>query len=348
MRYINAEDAKKAALQLNGKTDLLGTQKLRVVLDMSYKVYISKADYNILKPQINEAKDRIATAAPGCNIREKVGENYKNVEILCTGRNLKDLQYGRSILEQIFSVEALPNQFVLHFNVLFHKFGQETIKRYNVSLRKDKNTGNMTIMGPEQSRKQAIDYLNSCIQEYLNEQKEHTFVLPKGSLKLLMGKDGKQLFKWTKEYNVWHLRINRKDFTLQFHGMSENAKNFIKRIEEELKNFQKSSTTNIECGICFDDVENPYTLLCGHQYCSICLNSQLESAIANNDIPVKCVTCQTEISIGDCQGILTDSDAQKKMWKAAWRTFLLVNPDLYKPCLTPGCDQIYQFSVSKF
>jgi len=100
------------------------------------------------------------------------------------------------------------------------------------------------------------------------------------------------------------------------------------------------------CGICFMDIEEDeisYQLkLCEHSFHSDCIAMQLSSAAEPGGTrPIKCATCNENISLLDFQDILNSNDKYKQLLLFSVYDDININPMKYKHCPTPDCKQIY-------
>ena len=108
----------------------------------------------------------------------------------------------------------------------------------------------------------------------------------------------------------------------------------------------KGEANVVLCGICFMDIEEneiSYQLkLCTHSFHSDCIAMQLSSAAEPGGTrPIKCATCNGNISLLDFQDILNSSEKYKQLLLFSIYDHINVNPMIYKHCPTPDCKQIY-------
>src|SRR5690606_13532088 len=96
------------------------------------------------------------------------------------------------------------------------------------------------------------------------------------------------------------------------------------------------------CKICLCDVEDGYILqFCSHEFCKVCLISQLVSSVQNNDFPIRCTDCGKPVLIQDIKSLCSGSNLEK-LFQASSRTFISKNQTTFSYCPTPDCTVYYR------
>ena len=116
-----------------------------------------------------------------------------------------------------------------------------------------------------------------------------------------------------------------------------------KKIENKIiKDITSPINTNNEliCNICYDSINDKYTLQCGHYYCKLCLQKFIISCLKNISLfnKIKCLNefCQQEIKDSILEDLL-DEENYEKYKKFQRRITSLSNKKLI-PCPYPNCD----------
>ncbi|EKM49685.1 uncharacterized protein PHACADRAFT_154191 [Phanerochaete carnosa HHB-10118-sp] len=86
------------------------------------------------------------------------------------------------------------------------------------------------------------------------------------------------------------------------------------------------------CPICMSPATAPSALGCGHVYCTECLTHFVRSALESNAFPLRCSGDE-----GQCGAPL--------LLEAAFHAHIEQNPNILRPCKTPGCAQLYSRST---
>jgi len=104
------------------------------------------------------------------------------------------------------------------------------------------------------------------------------------------------------------------------------------------------------CPICYDEVNVPDVLSCGHSYCEACLRHYLISAADSKKFPLVCMgneaTCDSPIAIPIIQRYLTPQRFNRLV-DVVFHTYLDQNSRTFKYCTTPDCTQIYECNTGK-
>ena len=125
----------------------------------------------------------------------------------------------------------------------------------------------------------------------------------------------------------------------------EEAKHHLQRlIRDSLFDASAKDPATVICPICFNEVEYPEALECGHVYCPGCLNDYLTSAADNKTFPIICMgnegTCRIPIALSVLRSFLPHSTF-KRLVEAAVTSYVERNPAEIRYCKTPDCRQTY-------
>lgn len=119
------------------------------------------------------------------------------------------------------------------------------------------------------------------------------------------------------------------------------AKDAVQRASEA----QQPSRTRSMCPICFDEVDCPFTLRCGHAHCRSCLREYLLAATDSRFFPLTCLgegaNCTELIPLSAARGILT-TDEFNAVVNSAYSAFVAKKADEFHHCPTPDCPQVYR------
>jgi len=165
-------------------------------------------------------------------------------------------------------------------------------------------------------------------------------ILP-GTLRALVGKDGKNLQNLQKEHSV-DIDMNLRAQKLLIKGASEAVSQVKILLEALLKISARPvghEPTTKECMVCMEELTKANRIVltaCGHEgTCIDCLKENIK-----HEFPIKCTytSCNSFIVVADILSILSGS--LKDMQNPAILEFLGKNKQRFMNCLTPDCPNI--------
>src|SRR5690606_26086647 len=179
------------------------------------------------------------------------------------------------------------------------------------------------------------------LQQFINQTKQHSekiYPIPKGSVKVLIGKTGRGIQEIKEQCNLITLTINYQKSELFLCGSEKDIEKAIEIINEKLQHFNnKQDDDENVCKICYCDVTDGYILHnCSHEFCRTCLYHQLGSAIQNNTIPIKCAQCGEVLLLQDIKNLVSGTTLEK-LFASSVNAYLAKNTSKYKFCPTPDC-----------
>lgn len=101
------------------------------------------------------------------------------------------------------------------------------------------------------------------------------------------------------------------------------------------------------CAVCWTEPSVPYRTRCNHLYCTECFENQVNAAIAGvkNSLPLLChySSCSRAFGLDELRNTLS-SDRFESLMKSSFESYVRSQPQSFKYCPTPDCDQIYRVS----
>ena len=105
-----------------------------------------------------------------------------------------------------------------------------------------------------------------------------------------------------------------------------------------------------KCEICFEEFDEydglNYELKCGCIIHNICFDDYIKNSIENNNIPILCPNCKSQIHPNFIYDSLINSNNKnliKKFEKFSMNNYLINHKDSYSCCPTPGCEYMFFF-----
>ncbi|KAJ3976763.1 hypothetical protein EV361DRAFT_958414 [Lentinula raphanica] len=277
-----------------------------------------------LRMRINEKpdKDRVFVQVGG-NDAKAVGMLKVRIENLAAGEKLGvwhrsfDTDFGRSFLRDLLQVTKA---------LVIPDWRLKTVKAYGDPAAIEK-------------AREAID------QEIVRlAGLEYTVTLKRESVRFFV----QQGIAYLKE------RFGEENVTLSISGLprvtirgGEDARHALYSLIEQSRTQVVLSGndrgSSLSCPICLDDVSVPVQLGCGHEYCSACLHHFFAADVKN--FPIVCLgdelRCGQPIALPTIQRFLTEPQFNALL-ESAFLQYVERNPELFKYCPTPACEQLYR------
>ncbi|KIY49309.1 hypothetical protein FISHEDRAFT_20366, partial [Fistulina hepatica ATCC 64428] len=184
---------------------------------------------------------------------------------------------------------------------------------------------------------------------------EYTVPLKRSAVKFFV-QQGVQNLKSTFGDDKASLDLTVTPCTLTVRG-GEDIRHAVQQliIQASTASLSPSKSRKVaSCPICYDTVEAPVELGCGHVYCTVCLRHYLLSAQDTKKFPLTCVAsvskkslCSCAIPIPTIQRFLPPTQFEHLL-EVAFTHHVEQNPQVYKYCKTPDCVQIYRWNDPKF
>ena len=224
--------------------------------------------------------------------------------------------------------------------------------KWGAKVHYDPNNKTVAIFGPKSSRREAMvrlleDLKQLPVPERVHVDKDHV-VIP--LLKLIMQTYKSDFSDLCGEIKAKGLSWNHKENCFLVWGSKESAAALSSKVTElcsmleELARPSEGST----CSACLCSVEEELVELtmCGHQYCTSCLDLHVDIAIRDRNLPVSCVA-------HECEELLLMNDVIDACARAGGGTRHLLDASvrLYiaqqgkespiAHCRTPDCPAVY-------
>jgi len=210
-----------------------------------------------------------------------------------------------------------------------------------------KNIGKL--FGNEKSIEKVQKILKSNFDK-LTSQYKIISLKGKNIFSLLINK----MAKWKEIYEKFSKKLDilpkfsQKQLRIQ--GLPEEILLFEKELDQYISASSISTCLkNTEtCGICFGEITECYLLeMCRHKFCQVCLSEMFENASQDfSQFPLKCITCQTPISLQDISEI-AGPELLKLLYKRSLENYIQQNKQIYKFCPVPECGQVMKLNNAK-
>ena len=224
--------------------------------------------------------------------------------------------------------------------------------KWGAKVHYDPNNQTLATFGPKSSRREALvrlleDLKQLPVPERVHVDKDHV-VIP--LLKLIMQTYKSDLSDLCGEIKAKGLSWNYKENCFLVWGSKESAAALSSKVTELCSMLEESArpSEGSTCSACLCSVEEELVELtmCGHQYCTSCLDLHVDIAIRDRNLPVNCVA-------HECEELLLMNDVIDACARAGGGTRHLLDASvrLYiaqqgkespiAHCRTPDCPAVY-------
>ena len=148
---------------------------------------------------------------------------------------------------------------------------------------------------------------------------------------------------------------NEKNEDNKIENKIDNSLNNINNNNKNKNNLDSSKSNSFpikmkKCEICLEEFNEydslNYELKCGCILHDKCFDDYIKNSVENNNIPILCPNCKTEIHPNLIYDSLINSDNKglvQKYEKFSMDNYLLNHKDSYSCCPTPGCEYMFFF-----
>ena len=150
------------------------------------------------------------------------------------------------------------------------------------------------------------------------------------------------------EGNVW-LQTTSKPFFISVRG-GHDAEHALQTLVSEASKKSPHPPVLDEsqtCPLCFDELTQPFTLACGHTYCTWCLTNMLNTVTDGESTPIRCTgdegRCETPIPLPVVERFVPPARLER-MLENSFRVYLERHPEELRFCPTTDCTHVYRVS----
>jgi len=201
----------------------------------------------------------------------------------------------------------------------------------------------------------AVERAKAMIQEEVDRLESLRFEVPlkRDSVRFFVdGARGSTLLKQeVGEENVM-LDVSAVPCKIVVRG-GEPARHLLKKLIDEslsdaIRSQHKLKDGGETCPVCYDTIDQPYRLGCGHAYCHGCLRHFLVTACDIKRFPLSCMgdegKCGVPVPLPVIQRFLVPAQV-KHLLEVSFLDHLDRHPDKFKYCTTPDCPEIYSLET---
>ncbi|KAK7466166.1 hypothetical protein VKT23_004889 [Stygiomarasmius scandens] len=340
VRFQSWEDAKEVHDHLKGmKFERIGNSAFGLWLSDPYQITIPIQQY--------QAQKKIWDAlAEGKHLH--VGIQGSRVIIRIGGRDLKAVGTLKVRAESLGAGEILNGMWHRWFAAPDgKKFLDSVYDSTGAFVTPDWKLKALRVYGESHTIRRAREIIAKELEQ-LTRALEYTRTLKRQSIRFFLHR-GVAILKEAFGEDSVTLDIFDAPYRITVRGGEAALHLLDKLIVDSLQNLTTdfSTTTESICPICTCEVSNPFQLGCGHEYCTNCLRHFFTTDVQR--FPLVCPgddgKCMQPIAIPMLQKFLTHSQFHALL-EQAFASDVEKNPQMYKYCKTPDCQQIYPCSSS--
>lgn len=360
-RYVNAEDARKAAYQLNGrKLPELGNSKVHVSAIVSIKLSVQASILRAVQADVDELKAQL-WEAHHVHIKSYDAPTHSlHMTLRIYGDDRQAVAKAKGSVEKILAGTVAtdgedPIQDVYFFQPAGGEFVQGVMEEHSALVYRDMKKTLLRIYGPPK----AVQNAEAALRKRKSELSSmaHTIPLTPQSLRSALHGGFKHLVE-TFGKDAVKIDITGTPKTVTFHGSTEEFEKVSAILsgtgddEAELqRRIAALSPTDEDdlCAVCWTTPEDPIRRDCGHTYCRECLSGQCSSAGEGTGIPIRCLgggseSCNEVMTLRELSDALPAA-AFETLLQKAFSSYIRARLDVFQFCPTPDCDRVYRCST---
>jgi hypothetical protein len=244
-------------------------------------------------------------------------------------------------IEQLTAGEKLPQWDRVFYGPEGERFLEKVYEESRAYIRVDKRQSTLKVFGEPA----AVEQAKTMVQEEVDRLASRQFEVPlkRASIRYFMdGARGLEVLKQeVGEGNVM-LNVSSVPCKIVIQG-GEAARHCLRKlIDESLSDAIRSQhqlKDGETCPVCYDNIDQPYRLDCGHAYCYTCLNHFLLTASDTKQFPLSCMgdeaTCGLLIPFPVIRRFLLPAQV-KRLLEVSFLHHVGRNPGKFSTAPLPG------------
>ncbi|KAF9784959.1 hypothetical protein BJ322DRAFT_798599 [Thelephora terrestris] len=313
---------------------------------LHYTIYVPhpqyKAQEKLFQSLMPAQYDRTATT----HLRIRADQPDRAARIELSGSDKKTIGRLKVRIEQLIAGEKLVQWDRVFYGAEGEAFLEKVNAKSRAYIRVNKRQGALRAFGEPA----AVEQAKAMIQGEVNRLASLQFEVPlkPSSVRFFVdGARGSTLLKQeVGEENVT-LDLSSSPCKIVVRG-GESARHRLKKlIGESFSNARRSQNQLRDgeiCPVCYDTIDEPDRLGCGHVYCCGCLRHFLVGASDTKQFPLSCMgdegKCGVPIPLPIIQRFLPPAQF-KHLLEVSFLEYLGHHPEKFKHCTTPDCPEIY-------
>ena len=301
-----------------------------------------KAQEKLFQSLVPAQNDRSATA----RLRILPVQLDRSVRVELSGSDKRTIGRSKVRIEQLMAGEKLPQWDRVFYTAEGESFLKKVNEESQAYIRVDKYQSTLKAFGD----RAAIEQAKAMIQGEVDRLASLEFgvFLRRASVRFFVdGARGSTLLKReVGEENVM-LDVSSIPCKIVVRG-GESARHCLNKLIDESLSAAIRSQHQLKdgetCPVCYDTIDQPYRLACGHAYCYDCLRHFLLTASDTKQFPLSCLgdegKCGLPIPLPVIQRFLVPAKF-KNLLEVSFFEHLGRHPDKFGYCTTPDCTEIY-------
>jgi len=318
---------------------------LHYTMRVPYPQY--KAQEKLFQSLIPTPTDRETTT----RLRILADQPGRPARIKLSGSDKKTVGRLKVRIEQLTAGEKLPQWNRFFYGAEGERYLAKVSDLSRAYIRVDKRRRTLKAFGEPA----AVERAKAMIQEEVDRLASLQFEvsLKRDSIRFFVdGARGSTLLKQeVGEENVM-LDVSSVPCKIVVRG-GEPARHLLRKLIKEslsdaIRSQHQLKDAGETCPVCYDTIDEPYRLGCGHAYCHGCLRHFLVTAPDTKQFPLSCMgdegKCGVPVPLPVIHRFLVPAQV-KRLLEVSFLDHIDRHPDKFKYCTTPDCPEIYSLET---
>ncbi|TBU23636.1 hypothetical protein BD311DRAFT_703528 [Dichomitus squalens] len=282
--------------------------------------------------------------------RRIVADPKAPVQVKLVSRNMSSLTKLKAAFDRLLRGEKVTDSGQTVWNDFFggpagQNFLDDLEKAHpTVRINRDTRRRTLALFGPQADRA----HVNAEIvtrAKLLQAQRKHRYSVASHLIGVFMSEDLPSLQKELGRENVWFDLTNRQLVVCGDPSTQKVARLVVQQAGKRQR--KRNSRGDAGCPVCFGEVSQPVSLMCGHTWCQACLVGYMHASVDSRSFPLTCLgdeaKCTHHIPLSVAQQLLSP-DEFDAIVNASFLAHVQLHPDEFHYCPTPDCPQVYRKS----
>ena len=342
----------------------MGRKPVAFTPDLRTSLTVARPVFDTICEELEQVIQLCSRDGNFVNVSKKSPLDVRNVVVWIHSDSLPGLRMAADTVRRVIRTETVQFESTEEFRCVTGPAGLQELRRIEADtvakIMVDARVMNVLVHGSETAQRRALMLVDRFVQDnkaLLSKELLLRDFASRGKtvqlMKRLLAKYGVELEELQRHTGAHYLELQLRRHALMFRGTEGAYESLQKELREDDAQLTDGSTTkpttdSPNCPLCFcpvDDLDTYRLEYCGHAYCRQCIGDLLKYKCRDAEFPVTCVQegCGEPIVLRDLINLLGKSGDQSTRWhRATVESFVKVNRELVRYCVTPDCPIVYR------